>query len=170
MATSPSLPAGWYPDQQDIQLLRYWDGRQWTEHTHPPPPERPVAPPPPPPQPGPPSRAYATSPLSPMQRVPWWQTWWAIVPALLFCFPVGLVFLWMRQGVSLQVKSVVSVIVAATVIAVAVSDDSDDVPADAAEHPPAAAPEPSPSDDAVEDKAEEPVVETPDAGDGPRRR
>ena len=24
---------GWYPDQQGVQ--RYWDGRQWTEHTAP---------------------------------------------------------------------------------------------------------------------------------------
>ena len=26
--------------------------------------------------------------------VPWYQTWWAIVPGLFFCFPVGLVLLW----------------------------------------------------------------------------
>ena len=32
MATSPSLPAGWYPDQRDAHLLRYWDGVAWTEH------------------------------------------------------------------------------------------------------------------------------------------
>jgi hypothetical protein len=28
-------PAGWYPDAQDPQLLRYWDGAAWTEHTAP---------------------------------------------------------------------------------------------------------------------------------------
>ena len=29
------MDANWYPDPQDPSLLRYWDGRQWTEHTHP---------------------------------------------------------------------------------------------------------------------------------------
>jgi len=89
--------------------------------------------------------------------VVWWQTWWAIVPALLFCFPVGLVFLWMRQGVSLQVKSVVSALVAVLVIAVAVSDGPEVEPADAVgDAPRAATPEPSPSDDAdAQDDADE---------------
>ncbi|MGW0157762.1 DUF2510 domain-containing protein [Mycobacterium sp. NPDC003323] len=31
---SPKKPAaGWYPDAHDPALLRYFDGRQWTEHT-----------------------------------------------------------------------------------------------------------------------------------------
>lgn len=30
-----NVPAGWYPDNADAGLLRYWDGAQWTEHTHP---------------------------------------------------------------------------------------------------------------------------------------
>ncbi|MFZ2239824.1 MAG: DUF2510 domain-containing protein [Gordonia amarae] len=29
------VPAGWYPDPQNVQLQRYWDGGQWTEHTAP---------------------------------------------------------------------------------------------------------------------------------------
>lgn len=29
----PEVPAGWYPDPADAQRERYWDGRQWTEHT-----------------------------------------------------------------------------------------------------------------------------------------
>ncbi|OBA72302.1 ATPase [Mycobacterium sp. 1554424.7] len=26
--------AGWYPDPQSPEVLRYWDGRQWTSYTH----------------------------------------------------------------------------------------------------------------------------------------
>jgi hypothetical protein len=26
---------GWYADYADTSLLRYWDGAEWTEHTHP---------------------------------------------------------------------------------------------------------------------------------------
>ena len=32
------MPAGWYPDQQDPSLLRFWDGERWTLHTQPVPP------------------------------------------------------------------------------------------------------------------------------------
>jgi hypothetical protein len=28
-----TVPAGWYPDNQDTALLRWWDGAQWTAHT-----------------------------------------------------------------------------------------------------------------------------------------
>lgn len=31
----PAVPAGWYPDQQNPGLQRYWDGAKWTEHTAP---------------------------------------------------------------------------------------------------------------------------------------
>lgn len=30
-----SAAAGWYPDYADPSRLRYFDGTQWTEHTHP---------------------------------------------------------------------------------------------------------------------------------------
>ena len=31
----PSPPAGWFPDPTGTAAHRYWDGLQWTEHTHP---------------------------------------------------------------------------------------------------------------------------------------
>ncbi|WP_428951085.1 phospholipid scramblase-related protein [Streptomyces sp. cg35] len=35
MTTQSNTPAGWYPDPQGTpQTLRWWDGSQWTEHTH----------------------------------------------------------------------------------------------------------------------------------------
>ncbi|MFE6776709.1 phospholipid scramblase-related protein [Streptomyces sp. NPDC057702] len=35
MTTHPSTPAGWYADPQGTpNLLRWWDGAQWTAHTH----------------------------------------------------------------------------------------------------------------------------------------
>jgi hypothetical protein len=36
------VAAGWYPDYQNPTLLRWWDGRQWTGHTHPLPAAEPV--------------------------------------------------------------------------------------------------------------------------------
>ncbi|MGW3831222.1 phospholipid scramblase-related protein [Streptomyces microflavus] len=36
MTTQSNIAAGWFPDPQGApQLLRYWDGARWTEHTHP---------------------------------------------------------------------------------------------------------------------------------------
>jgi hypothetical protein len=33
----PSSPAGWYRDSPQGEVLRWWDGTNWTDHTHPPP-------------------------------------------------------------------------------------------------------------------------------------
>ncbi|MFE9906723.1 phospholipid scramblase-related protein [Streptomyces clavifer] len=36
MTTQSNIPAGWHPDPHGApELLRYWDGVRWTEHTHP---------------------------------------------------------------------------------------------------------------------------------------
>ncbi|MGC5341643.1 phospholipid scramblase-related protein [Streptomyces sp. DT171] len=36
MTTHSNVSAGWYPDPHGApQLLRYWDGSRWTEHTNP---------------------------------------------------------------------------------------------------------------------------------------
>ncbi|WP_330241613.1 phospholipid scramblase-related protein [Streptomyces sp. NBC_00525] len=36
MTTHSNVSAGWYPDPHGApQLLRYWDGSRWTDHTHP---------------------------------------------------------------------------------------------------------------------------------------
>lgn len=35
MTDVPSTPAGWFPDPDNAALLRYWDGRAWTEHRAP---------------------------------------------------------------------------------------------------------------------------------------
>lgn len=35
----PSVPANWYPDPDNADLLRYWDGSAWTAHTAPRPPQ-----------------------------------------------------------------------------------------------------------------------------------
>ncbi len=34
-ATSSGLAPGWYPDQNDPSLMRYYDGRVWTAQTQP---------------------------------------------------------------------------------------------------------------------------------------
>ncbi|MET7790835.1 phospholipid scramblase-related protein [Streptomyces sp900116325] len=45
MTTHSNVSAGWYPDPHGApQLLRYWDGSQWTEHTNPAGGEQPQAP------------------------------------------------------------------------------------------------------------------------------
>ncbi len=91
----PGQPPGWYLDPSDSERLRYWDGGNWSGLS------RPAFP------------STATSEFlepSASTQAPrqWWQTWFAIVPGLLFCLPLGLVGLWRRQGTSTVVKTVVT--------------------------------------------------------------
>lgn len=82
------FPAGWYPDQADHGLLRYWDGQRWTHHT----------------RPSYPAPAAALARAADRTRVPAWQSWWVIVLGLLLCFPIGLVGLWKRPGLSTNLR------------------------------------------------------------------
>lgn len=34
VTTAHPTPAGWYPDPESAERLRYWDGRNWTSDTH----------------------------------------------------------------------------------------------------------------------------------------
>ena len=96
MSGQISAPPGWYPDPSDSQQVRYWDGSTWSG------PSRPASP----------SAANPWSLESSPYRLdpkPWWQTWFAIVPGLLLCLPVGLVGLWLRKGTRTLVKTGVTV-------------------------------------------------------------
>lgn len=46
-----AAPPGWYPDPWNQSLMRWWDGRVWTNHADQGPPLQGMPPPPPPPPP-----------------------------------------------------------------------------------------------------------------------
>src|SRR6476660_9024494 len=66
---TPRPPAGWHPDPTDQNRIRYWDGANWTEHT------QPLA------------QGSKTPPASTAKTLPWWQSWWAVIPGLVLCAP-----------------------------------------------------------------------------------
>src|SRR4051812_25828954 len=74
----------WYADPTNPRLIRYWNGTSWTQYTKP----KPTLGPPPPPR----------------RHIPWWQTWWAVIPGLLLCLPFGLLGLWRRPAVSIGIR------------------------------------------------------------------
>jgi resuscitation-promoting factor RpfB len=95
MSGQHGIPAGWYPDPSDSQRVRYWDGVNWSG------PSRPAFQ-------SADTSVFVESSASTRTPRPWWQTWFAIVPGLLLCLPLGLVGLWRRQGTSRVAKTVVT--------------------------------------------------------------
>ncbi len=95
MSGQNGIPAGWYADPSDSQRVRYWDGVNWSGLSRPASPNAATS-------------GVLESATSTRAPRPWWQTWFAIVPGLLLCLPLGLVGLWRRQGTSTVVKTVVT--------------------------------------------------------------
>jgi hypothetical protein len=102
---------GWYPDPANGSQLRYWDGTAWTEHVHDPNIASPSA------------GGEANAPSEGDQSMPWWQRWFAIVPLLLLCAPVGLFGLWKRPGTGVKVKAGFTVATVLLVAVVALADE-----------------------------------------------
>ena len=129
MSSPNSTPAGWFPDPRDSQRLIYWDGRNWTGHSHPAFPSAPAL--------GP--RGTSAPPLA---TRPWWQTWLAIVPGLLICLPLGLIGLWRRNGTSTAVKTAVT---AGTVLLLGIGSVTSNDPVSTTSAVPSVGPSANPS-------------------------
>lgn len=81
---------------------------------------------------------------------PWWQSWWAIFPGLLLCFPIGLIALWLRRGISNGTKTGVSIAALLLVVVALANSPSDEDETPAASTPtesssPSATAKPSPT-------------------------
>ncbi|RMH78760.1 MAG: DUF2510 domain-containing protein [Actinomyces sp.] len=66
-----SQPAGWYPDPENLDQLRYWDGAAWTEHR------------------APAHHGTGTAPPVTSRPDPW--LWQSILATLFCCLPFGVV-------------------------------------------------------------------------------
>ena len=136
--TGPSTRAnaGWYPDPSDAGRIRYWDGSSWTQHSLVAPPTQ--------------TSAWTGAPrpaaVGTRDGRAWWQTWWAIVPGLLLCLPIGLVGLWLRKGTSKLTKWIVTACAAVLVVgAIASPDTNSDADSTTPATPPSASPSALPS-------------------------
>lgn len=135
MAVHGPPSAGWYTDPHDPRGLRFWDGSAWTAHTHPGPTQI-VA-----------SARGSGSRGSQASAVPWWQTWWIVVPALLLCFPLGLVGLWLRRDTAIAAKIIASIATVVLFVAVGVTGSGGEEEPTAAPGPATSAPSDAGSSD-----------------------
>ncbi len=78
---SDTPPAGWYPDPQDANRQRYWDGTAWTEHTADATPQATAT--------GPGSMSSAPSVSSSSSPDTW--TWQSIVATIFCCNILGVI-------------------------------------------------------------------------------
>jgi hypothetical protein len=77
----------------------------------------------------PPSTASVASTSSVNGAVPWYYTWWAIVPLLVCCWPVGLVLLWMSpqtRNAKVAATAVTAVLFGLLLVGGALSNPSED--------------------------------------------
>lgn len=123
-APRTSAQAAWYPDPSDPGLLRYWDGRGWTGYT----------------LPKPAGWGHGSAGMT----LPWWQSWWVVIPGLLICLPFGLVGLWKRPGLATWSRVVVTLATVALLGGVILTDDSSTTPEEDASKPAASPAAPTP--------------------------
>ncbi len=108
-------PSGWYaPDPARPEQLRYWDGRQWTEHVHTSAPATAG----PPHADGPAGTDHREDAGPAAGGVPGWLVSWpAIIAGFLLCLVPGLVLLWLRPSTSLKAKGLTTAAVAGLLVA-----------------------------------------------------